>query len=302
MELIEKDILDISKLEKNRQEIRDLIIDKLPAPKKSVSAKWQHKPYFFKNDGKVYRYETSYDVLNAQAGLIEQEIEKDAGLSLYEAKVYRKHIVFPNAKIYKGSGKEIAYTTTKFDTVTVYLEGKKPYVHTVIANCFIPNPYNYKHVKHKDGNKKNNVVENLEWASLSSLQQHSEPKKKRGGNPKPIPPQMKRIVTEEVYSGRYKESDLLDNLYKYFKDKEVVFSEDLEPVIEHKSKYPIYKDYILYIPVQGVFYEMQLKYVTRQVMCVSKFSVLRGDTEVKKAKEIISNILCKNTSEIFKYS
>ena len=296
MAVIEKDMLNVPELEKSRQEIRDLIIDSLPAPKKSRASKWQHKPYFFRRDGKVYRFETSYDALNAQAELREREIERDAGLSLYEAKLYKEHIVFPNAKIYKRNGKEIAYTKTIANTLVVVLGGKKPCVHTVIAKCFLPNPYNYKHLRHKDGNNLNNAVENLEWASLSSLQHHPEPKKKKGGNPKPIPPQMKRMVTEEVYSGRFKEDALMENLNKYFKDREIFFSEELEPIVEHKSKYPICKDYTLYIPEQGVFYGMQLKYVTRQVMCVPKFYVLRSKKDIEKAKKIFYKVLTEEVA------
>lgn len=36
-------------------------------------------------------------------------------------------------------------------------------LHHLVAETFIPNPNNYKEVNHKDENKTNNVVTNLEW-------------------------------------------------------------------------------------------------------------------------------------------
>lgn len=55
----------------------------------------------------------------------------------------------------------------------VVLNGKNEYVHRLVAETFIPNPYNLPEVNHKDGNKWNNCVDNLEWVSKSDNAKHA---------------------------------------------------------------------------------------------------------------------------------
>ena len=48
--------------------------------------------------------------------------------------------------------------------------GKKNFrirVHTVVANCFIPNPKGYKYINHINGNKADYSINNLEWCTNS---------------------------------------------------------------------------------------------------------------------------------------
>lgn len=47
------------------------------------------------------------------------------------------------------------------------------YIHTLVAKHFIPNPQNKPTVNHKDGNKSNNHVDNLEWATQQEQMIHA---------------------------------------------------------------------------------------------------------------------------------
>ncbi len=63
----------------------------------------------------------------------------------------------------------------------VTLDGKQVAVHRLVAMHFLPNPYQHPQVNHKDGDKTNNHVSNLEWCSAEHNAQHALATGLRGG-------------------------------------------------------------------------------------------------------------------------
>ena len=60
--------------------------------------------------------------------------------------------------------------------VGLHKDGKVKYcyIHRLVADAFIDNPYDNKEVNHIDGNKHNNRVDNLEWVTRLENARHAQ--------------------------------------------------------------------------------------------------------------------------------
>ena len=67
-------------------------------------------------------------------------------------------------QLHRGKFLKVRYDKDGYKKISLY-DGKSYSIHRLVAQAFIPNPNNYPIINHKDENKQNNCVENLEWCT-----------------------------------------------------------------------------------------------------------------------------------------
>ena len=94
-------------------------------------------------------------------------IREDGEIISYKNK---KEVILKGGVIYDKSRDASTYRICCLSTPSGQ---KMVYHHRLVAQTFIPNPENKPEVNHKDGNKLNNHVDNLEWVTASENIQHA---------------------------------------------------------------------------------------------------------------------------------
>lgn len=89
---------------------------------------------------------------------------------------------FKNTRVVRVGGiKPDKVSKCGYKIIQLYKNGS-PFtrsIHRMIAEAFIPNPESFRVVNHKNGNKQDNAIDNLEWCSdrYNSLHYHRVLKK-----------------------------------------------------------------------------------------------------------------------------
>ena len=111
----------------------------------------------------------------AKAGFYIMEVFKDISgyEGIYQISNYGRLKSFAQNQL----GKIIIGTTTTYGYSHISLYKNKQeikyYVHRLVATTFISNPENKPQINHKNSNKKDNNVENLEWNTSGENLKHS---------------------------------------------------------------------------------------------------------------------------------
>ena len=91
--------------------------------------------------------------------------------------INERYSVSSHGRVYSslGNGSFLGSNLDGYRGVSLMIN-KKPKqwkIHRLVATYFIPNPENKPHINHKDGNRSNNHVENIEWCTPLENSSHA---------------------------------------------------------------------------------------------------------------------------------
>ena len=152
-------------------------------------------------------------------------------------------------RVKNSKGKVLGGSTHKDGYRFITIKGKQMPIHRIVAENFIENKYNKPFVNHKDGNKMNNSVDNLEWVTQQENIQHSyknklQPSKVKTYKGKFTEEQRQQIkdeynntdISKRQLALKYNVShtcicDIINDKYKYA-DKVNTYEEVARPLVD----------------------------------------------------------------------
>lgn len=103
---------------------------------------------------------------------------------------------------YRRNGREWELSLNSAGYKQVTINGKPDRLHRIIAKVFIPNPDGKPFIDHIDGNRLNNDVSNLRWATASENQRNRQCRLRPSGLPRGVAPNKKKYMAKIRIDGR----------------------------------------------------------------------------------------------------
>lgn len=120
--------------------------------------------------------------------------------------------------------------------VTLYHknQAKKLYIHRLLAELYIPNPENKRTVNHIDGNKQNNCLTNLEWATDGENIKHAYDNGLNYGT---------KITNEvrEVLYNRFMNGESMERISKDYEFNNVTVSNHIRQYVKEHNLSDVYE-------------------------------------------------------------
>ena len=117
--------------------------------------------------------EAKEKIIDYRINIFVKSVE-EYNLNSNDCKIFEDtYLVFPTGEIFNCYGKKIVGDINRDGYIVGTLNKKFYQFHRVVAMCFLPKLKGKDFVNHKDGNKQNNNVNNLEWCTKSENTTHS---------------------------------------------------------------------------------------------------------------------------------
>lgn len=152
-------------------------------------------------------------------------------------------LIFSDGRVYRFSEKILKISPVgegKYPTIHLYRDGvrKTLSIHKIVAQVFIPNPENKKTVNHKNGNKFDNRVENLEWMTYQENNNHAICNGLNKGTPYGVLSKLTRLNEDQILElyGNWKSKTQGKFGTKYFADKFNLSENTIRSYIKNKDR------------------------------------------------------------------
>lgn len=148
-------------------------------------------------------------------------------------------------------------------------------VHKLIAKVFIPNPNNYQSINHKNGNKQDNRIENLEWCTQAYNNWHARFILNKKQNK--LSMEDADIIRKDVLNGKYK--NIKEISEKYECNRAIIENILANRYYKTNSSYPIKVLRRKNILCKEIINNIRTDYINTEISAAKiakKYNITRG--------------------------